>query len=456
MEGFPLPSAEQNRETIEKKRLDIPMVDITMKECEPRFKRKETAEQLRAFLDEYFAEAIKNTEIYSSDTFGASFPYAVVRLSELAKALYEKLGSPKNITGNELGVPSASPEEAVEDADISFAKGRPRKEFIFGTMFSIGSAHAFHWVEHGIDQIAKKLPGALNALSRGEEPEDIEIYGMGNPAGELGAVSEEFLDKMGDKPFEYTGELYAEFLNTLSKNEENKESKPVLRLWGVSMGASMAATTAEKLIKEGKGSQSFPDAFKRNIPYVSVNMQAPVGASGSKFQKWQIPLGFAAEIAYQLASNQYGREVGRGEGIFMETIKSELKEKGIEPRLGEEDVQNKSRVISKLLDELRNGIPIAEGLKTNEVIGIYDPLMYSGEFKLAAEQREWEEAGKHSLGESIVPSEPASVRQPADYGAAKENRRRFAINQTHTPAVVRENYFKRLIRAAEAMEKLKK
>jgi len=442
MEGFSFPQTEQKRETIEKKRLNIPMVDVTMKECEPRFERKETAEQLRAFLDEYFAEAIKNTEVYSSEKFGASFPYAVVRLPELAKALYEKIGSPKNGNVGESRVLPDS-EEVAEDADVVPAKGRPRKEFIFGTMFSVGSAHAFHWMEHGIDQISKKLPGALNALARGEEPEDIEIYGMGNPAGELGTVSDEFLQQMGDKPFEYTGELYAEFLNTLSKNEEEKDKKSVLRLWGVSMGASMAATTAENLIKQGEASQSFEEASKRNIPYVSVNMQAPVGASETKFQKWQIPIGFAAEIAYQLAGNSYGREVGQGEGAFMETIESELKEKGIEPRLGEGDVRNKNQVISKLLDELRNGIPIPKELKTNEVIGIYDPLMYSGEVKLAAEKREWEEAGKHSLGASIIPSE-------------EENRRRFAINQTHTPAVVRENYFKRLVKVAEEMEKLKK
>ncbi|TRZ51691.1 hypothetical protein D4R99_03995 [bacterium] len=432
MENFP--SIEK-----EEKHLDIPMVDVTMKECAPKMERKETSEELRVFLDEYFAEAIKNTEVYSSVKYGASFPYAVVKLPELAKSLYEKIGSPKNISDGILEIPGE--EEKKEDVNIVQVKGRPRKEFIFGTMFSVGSAHAFHWAEHGIDQIAKKLPGALKSLAEGKEPENVEVYGMGNPAGELGIISEEFLNKMGDKPFEYTGELYAEFLHSLPDDETQKKS--ALRLWGVSMGASMAATTAEALIKEGGASQSFEEATEKNVPYVSVNMQSPVGASGTKFQKWQIPLGFAAEIAYQLTSNPYGSEVGKGEKTFMETIGTELKEKGIEPHLSEEDLKNKNKVISKLLDELRNGVPIPSNLKTNEVIGIYDPLMYTTEVKWAAEKREWEEAGKHSLGQSIIPTE-------------EENRRRFAINQTHTPSVVRENYFKRLVKVAEGMEKMKK
>jgi len=433
MEGFSPPQAENSENNIEKKRLEIPMVDVTMKECASRFERKETSEQLRVFLDEYFAEAIKNTEIYSSAKFGTSFPYAVVKLPELAQTIYEKLGKPTSISESI----SSGKAEDPETEDTVLEKEKSHKEFIFGTMFSVGSAHAFHWAEHGIDQIAKKLPGALNALARGEEPEDVEIYGMGNPAGELGDVSDEFVNKMGDKPFEACGELYAEFLQTLSQ----KDKKSAFRLWGVSMGASMAGTTAEAWLKNGGATQSFEEAEKQNIPYVSVNMQAPVGASGTKFQKWQIPLGFAAEIAYQLASNPYGREVGQGEGTFMKTIKEELEKKGISLKTGEEDLKNK--VISKFLDELRSGIPIPEGVKTNEVIGIYDPLMYSSEVKWASEKREWEEAGKHSLGESIIPTE-------------EENRRRFAINQTHTPAVVRENYFKRLVKVAEEMESLKK
>ena len=435
MEGFPLSQAENSKNNTEKKHLEIPMVDVTMKECEPRFERKETGEQLHVFLDEYFAEAIKNTEIYSSPKFGTSFPYAVVKLPELARTIYEKLGKPKNISESV----SLDKEEISETEEPVQEKEKSHKEFIFGTMFSVGSAHSFHWAEHGIDQIAKKLPGALSALARGEEPEDVEIYGMGNPAGELGNVSDEFVNKMGDKPFEACGELYAEFLQTLSQ----KDKKSAFRLWGVSMGASMVGTTAEAWLKEGGATQSFEEAEKQNIPYVSVNMQAPVGASGTKFQKWQIPLGFAAEIAYQLASNPYGREVGQGEGAFMKTIKEELEKKGITTKTGEEDLKNKNKVISKFLDELRSGIPIPENVKTNEVIGIYDPLMYSSEVKWASEKREWEEAGKHSLGQSIISTE-------------EENRRRFAVNQTHTPAVVRENYFKRLVKVAESMEALKK
>lgn len=437
-----LPSTQtenKNEENREKKHLDIPMVDATMKECEKRIERKEAGVHLHSFLEEYFSEAIKNTEIYTSERLGASFPYAVVRLPELAKKLYEEMGSPKNM--GELMVRDSQEDEyrSAEVTESVFPKGVLRQEFIFGTMFSVGSAHSFHWIEHGLDQMAKKLPEALRALSHGEEPENIEVYGMGNPAGEFGAISDDFLGKMGDKPFEYTGELYAEFLKNLSEKEKNKKS--FFRLWGVSMGASMAGTTADALLKEGGASQSFEEAREKNIPYVSVNMQSPVGSSGPR--KWQIPIGFVAEIAYQLSvgGSPYNREVGKKEGVFMETIKKELKEKGIEPHVSEEELREKNKVISKLLDELRNGVTVPEELKTNEVIGVFDPLMFSLENEWALEKREWEEAGKHSLGKSIMPSED-------------ENHRKFVINQTHTPLVVRENYFKRLIKVGEVMEKM--
>lgn len=413
----------------------IPMIEATAKECEPFMGRPETGEKLQEFLNAYFAEALKNINLYRSEKMGAAFPYTVVRLRDVAQALYEKMGSPKTVDEQ-----ASDGEEEPDAAEMEKeeASRRPKKEFIFGTMFSVGSAHAFHWTEHGIDEIAKKLPGAIDALRHGKEPDNVEIYGMGNPAGELGQVSDTFLKDMGDKPFETEGELYAEFLASISGKNEG-ERAPFLRLFGVSMGASMAATTAESMLKNSAATQSFEDSKSKELPYVSVNMQAPVGIEDSWNKKWWgfVP-GFAVEGMLQMATSGYSRKVGGAEGTFIDIVTKAAEEKGITKSDDPEENKRKEEVIKKLLTELGKGMPIPEDLKTNEVVGIYDPLM-NGEFRERVKEmnEEWRGWG---IGENIVPRED-------------ENRRQFAIKETHTPKVVRENYFKRLVRAAEALEK---
>jgi hypothetical protein len=306
--------------------------------------------------------------------------------------------------------------ESSSEAFVEEVGGLSKKEVIFGTSFSIGVGHPYHWIEHGMDQIAKKIPESLRRLSKGQEPEDIEIYGVGSPSGELGKVSDDFLNEVGDKPFEKLGELYAEFV---SKLDINNESKNVIDLWGVSMGASMAATTANSLIENNLVTQDKEKSEEENIPLVRTIMYMPVGTSESFFKKWQIPLGFGVEALYSLATDSYARELsGPGQKEFVADIAKKLADKGIIANLSKEDIENKQSLIWKLINQLREGVSVPEGLKTNEVIGIYDPLMY-----------------------------PANIE-------SEDNRRKFGIKMTHTPAVVRENYFKRLINTGEEIEKI--
>jgi hypothetical protein len=116
-----------------------------------------------------------------------------------------------------------------------------------------------------------------------------------------------------------------------------------------------------------------------------------------------------------------------------------LRDRGIVTQFSDEDLRSKKMLVSRSIEEMRSGIPIQPDLKTNEIIGIYDPLMYSGERRSRAEIQSEEHAG--SLGEHLIE-------------APSDNRRQFAVNMTHTPAVVRENYFKRLIRAGDQMRQL--
>ena len=309
------------------KSVQIPIVDATLKECEKLENNPETLENIQSFLTEYFNEEIDNTEIYNSEKYGVAFPYTVVRLSDIAKKLYEKYGG-------QIKIETAFPEKKVHS----------HKEFIFGTFFNISSGHPYHWVEHGIDQISKKIPAALESLARGEEVEDFEIYGVGNPAGELGQVSDSFVDNTKDKQFEHLGEVYADFISSPQEENKNNNISSDIRLWGVSMGASTAMTTAESLLKNKQATQSFveKDELQNMLPKIDVVMVSPVATSENLLRSYEIPLGFVAEFAIQ-QSNVYGRNVSKAEGDFTSMIYAKLRERGIEKHLSEEDKKIKTK-----------------------------------------------------------------------------------------------------------------
>jgi len=424
MEGFRRFIDRKRPESLEGEKSQIPIINQTLKECAKFDEDAKTLESVQDFLEKYFEEAIANTRLYSSEKLGASFPYTVVRLRDVAQAMHAKF--------------SAHIESATQgEARTADSKSLSKKEIIFGTFFDVRAGHPYHWIERGIDDMSKRLPEALGRVSRGEEPEDFEVYGVGSPAGELGIVSEDFVRATGDHPFEHFGELYAEFVDSL-KHTGSDKSPAAIQLWGVSMGASLAATTAMRLIEQGRATQSREEASQKSLPVVNVTMQMPVGAER---RRWQIPAGFVSEFAIQkLWGPEYNNAVAAAERDFTESIYQKLRERGIRPHMTDQDIKAKKTLVSKSIDQLRNGIPIPENLKTNEIIGIYDPLMYSLSFQSEA-AREGEEK-KGSLQEHMVE-------------APSENRRQFAIAMTHTPAVVRENYFKRIIRAGESVRALR-
>ena len=423
-EVFEKPMKINEKESFEPS--DIPIVNATINECEKIDSSGEILEGVETFLTEFFNEEIDNTEIFKSEKYGVSFPYTVVSLSEIAQKLFEKSGSKR--------------VETLSSKTEQKSEVHSQKEFIFGTFFNISSAHPYHWVEHGIDQIAKKLPAALEALSRGEKVEDYEVYGVGSPAGELGEVSDDFVDKTKDKPFEGLGEVYAEFVSSLQKQNEKNSVSSDIRLWGVSMGASVAMTTAKSLLENKQAVQSFAEReqLENRKPKVDVVMVSPVATSESSLRAAEIILGFAAEIAIQ-APNAYGRNVASAEGDFTSMIYDKLQNKGIEKHLSDEDKRNKNAVLSKAMKEMLGGIPVPKWLNTNEIIGKYDPLMYSNEFRKEANAHE--EEFKGSFGQNMVPTE-------------EKNRRKFGINETHTPKVVRENYLKRIIHLGKELNKI--
>jgi hypothetical protein len=402
----------------------------TIEQCRKLTNSQEIIETIHFCVDEYLNQAVNNTQVYFSRDFGVAFPYTVIRLLDIANAIYNKIDCPNINDLNNVGFIS----EEIRSCIAYEERSRPQKIFIFGTSFSIFSAHPYHWTEFGIDQIVKKIPEALLDLSRGKIPQDFEIYGIGNPAGELGSLSKEFVIQAGEHPFEHLGMLYASFINTLQHHQPADRYSPLIRLWGVSMGANIAATTAHILIQKKQARQSLKDTEKPYIPLVRVTMQVPVSNSRFRLRRWQIKAGFFAEIAYQTLINAYGREVGNAEHKFISTIHHKLLDRGIEPLIDDEGKSIKEMLIKKLINQFLDGVSIPLILQVNEIIGIYDPLSYSCDFQKKAHSQNNRAYG--SLGANIVPSKEKSKRQ-------------FAIKMTHTPAVIRQNYFKRLIKLAK-------
>lgn len=410
-----------------------PIIGATIKQCEALTDSQDVIAIIHSVVEEYLDQMVANTQIYSSRDFGAAFPYTVIRLSDIAKAIYKKIGSPNIDKINHIDCIS----EEIRSCLSYRERGRPQKKFIFGTSFSIFSGHPYHWAEHGIDQIVKKIPEAILHLSRGEITQDFEIYGVGNPVGELGSLSDAFVIQAGKQPFEHLGMLYASFINTLQNQQSVGQYSPLLQLWGVSMGAYIAATTAYTLIQKKQAHQSFKDTVQPHIPLVRVTMQVPVTNDRLRLRRWQIKAGFFAEIVYQTLINTYGREVGHAEHEFISMIHHKLLDRGIEPLIGDEDTCIKMKLINKLINQFLDGVSIPSILKTNEVIGIYDPLAYSWDFQKKARFQNNRASG--SFGANIVSSN-------------ERGKRRFAIKMTHTPAVIRQNYFKRLIKVAEIIQ----
>jgi len=89
---------------------------------------------------------------------------------------------------------------------------------------------------------------------------------------------------------------------------------------------------------------------------------------------------------------------------------------------------------------LSKGIPIPEGLKVTEVVGLNDLLTYSGDFK--EEVMEQRKKAPGSLGANRV--------------SRGENITSYGADMGHSiPFVSRENEIKRMVRAVKCLDQLK-
>ncbi len=436
---FETPASAPGRAKPERIRDQVisPHVEAVLEIFKKRFKEETSVniETIKDILYTFFEQAVENTQIYSSDANGASFPYTVISTGTLAKLVYSHYKIPL------LSKPSATEENS-----------KHRMEFVMGSFLDTDNGNQFTFFEEAMHQFIKQLPKALEDIAQGKEPENEDVYVLGSPTNELGTVSKEFTTRVeAGNAFEQFGALYAEFIvSRLPKEERTKSS---VSLYGISMGGSLATQTAEQLLASGKVTQSREDD---ETPFMQVRADTLPGASESSFKKWQIPLGFAFDSLITLPTNAYTRAAvtkqAGGKDVINEKI---FAKRGIVPNMNPEQTRMKkeviyggSNVLSGAVDynygifhDLREGVPIDPKLKLTEVRAMYDPLQYSWEFNSNVKDQRAEHAG--SLGENLV-SKPNS------------NKRVAAIRDFHTFRFFRENELKRIEKAAESLEKLKK
>jgi len=209
-----------------------------------------------------------------------------------------------------------------------------------------------------------------------------------------------------------------------------------VKFYGVSTGASFAAATGEKMIKNGIATQDH-DA-PEEMPRLSIRMDSPVGLSKSTTKNWQIPLGYAMELIYQTVKDPKFRLADSG---FMKQVKTELKKRGLAEKITDADKKMKKEAISVIIGKLKEGVDFSQDLKVTKVTGTLDPLIFSPKEYQAEKKRQIETAD--GLGKNIAPR-------------SEDNRREFMMNTTHTPAFFRDSELKRCYETASLVKKLQR
>lgn len=441
-ESFPANSQPNNQPKSKQERIRdqvvSPHIEAVLEIFQKRFKKESSVkiETIRDILYTFFEQAVLNTQIYSSEKNGASFPYTVINTGELAKLVYShyRIFSPKR-------------EQSTKEKE-----SKHRMEFVMGSFLDTNNGNQFTFFEEAMHQFIKQLPKALEDLEKGEEPDDNDVYVLGSPTNELGTVSMEFFDRIRKgNTFKEFGALYAEFVDSQLPKDESQRKNTSLYLYGISMGGSLATQTAEQLLAEGKVTQSYKTSGQ---PFMQVRADTLPGASTSPIKKWQIPLGFLVDGVFTMATNAYTKTAILKQKEGAKAQNKVLAKRGIMPNMTLEQKKMKNEIIyggSNILSgalkgtygvfhDLFQGIPINPDLKLTEVRAIYDPLQYSPKF--SADVKAQKAKHSNSLGENLI--------------SRTDGRRTFVINQAHTLVFFRENELQRIEKAASSLEKLKK
>ncbi len=387
---------------------------------------QQSLEAVRETLYSILDSGLKNSELYHSEETGAEFPYAALKLREIAGSVF---------VANH-GVKSAVPAESPTSAATS------KKEFIFtGIPTDSNGGGQFEWIEFAVEEIMRQLPQALEDLKQGIEPSDYEAIVVGYPTNEYGLVTEQLKAKLKEGGLGAMGTLYAGLIaKQLGPSAE--KGKSVLSLKGVSMSASIAAETASELLKSGTVVQG--ESSDHSKPHMSVSMYAPAAVlemNDGPLRTQQKLAGLAASYVYNdlFDSGKYGTQVLRKEMPgFLAKLRTQLSDR-MHPRVDAEQTQLKNESL-KILQALGgSGVSIPEGVKVTQIVGTKDPLIYSHKRNsdLAGHRDEYEGA----VGEDLLQRHTPEVRS-------------FGVDMGHQPPFYRDRVWEHFDRVAASVKEI--
>lgn len=396
-------SQSEQKQAPQENRLFLPYVDEALNAFSKFSKENpQRGRVLSDVLDNLFDEEIQNMQIYTTKDGAASIPYTSINVTEFAKRMYERYG------GN---IPIPAENQENEPAK--------KKTVIFLTSFlATKSGHPFVFTELVIQQAIRALAPAVEALREGKTPKEIKVVTLGSPTNNRwGAISEEYAQRMQSDAFTTLGNTYAELLESEGIIAGHTGNDAVV-LHGTSMGASLAARTAEKLLSDGVTTQSHEERQKRNVPFLQVRMDSPAGVRREehKWPRWkklQVPLGFAGEVIKIAVTDHDTIKTALGEDKFLEGLQKETEKRGIPTMHDEEQEKRKKNAVENLIRQLKSGVSLNPELKVNIVTGLFDLLTRSRWDKNA--ERKIKSSGqigkKGPLGRDIIPSESLQRRE---------------------------------------------
>jgi hypothetical protein len=228
--------------------------------------------KINEVLEEFFKEQFESIKLEKSEKFGVAYPVSEVSLHELAARLAD--------------VSEVQPAEITD------------RKYIFGSAPTIENGRAQEFTEIALHEMVKRLPAAIERMKKLEAPEDYKVVILGYPTNSVSEVTEDFTDEMVKDPVRTLAELYAE---RIRKDLETKTGS--LELHGVSMGAGIAAVTAETILSTDNVVSQDPAS---ELPQLSVRAEVPVSLGPSNHKTIQIPLGFLANAVLQNAVSKFG------------------------------------------------------------------------------------------------------------------------------------------------------
>lgn len=331
-------------------------------------------------------------------------------------------------------VPPQNPEQPVA-----------KREFLLGGFpVDASGGGIFEFCEMPLHRLVQTLPVAIEALRRGEEVKDEIIYTLGYPTNEYGTVSETLQQTKPDDILKTLSSYYRTLIeHELAQNPPSDEEGRVA-ITGVSTGASVGAEVASELMQTGIVTQD----PQTRLPHLSVTMFSPAGIgrfNESIMRKPQIIAGLVGEAAVQQVVNPGVRVITAAFKPFAQKMQTALADRMM-PRTNPEEVRAKSAARMSLAKALLEGGRVPENLKVTEIVGLYDPLLYSTDRAVTslsrAKQQRTESGEKGPLQGRALPRDA-------------EHERAFVLSMPHLPPFYRDSEWGRYDKLVAAIDALK-